>query len=205
MTDRIIAFSILCLVFGLPLGVAALFTGELILDFVFFWPLFMSVLWVTGGLYFWFQLERHWSWDNATPAPALAGEPLISILIPCFNEERNARETISAALGQRYWNVEVIAINDGSSDNTAQVLHQLAQEQPRLRVINLAENQGKAVALKADWSYSGGRVFFHYWSYQANAADLWPGLYGLRRHRRLSPTGAGGCRVLEPGYDHRGH
>lgn len=55
MTDRIIAFSILCLVFGLPLGVAALFTGELILDFVFFWPLFMSVLWITGGLYFWFQ------------------------------------------------------------------------------------------------------------------------------------------------------
>ena len=149
MTDRIIAFSILCLVFGLPLGVAALFTGELILDFVFFWPLFMSVLWVTGGLYFWFQLERHWSWDKETPPPSLAGEPLISILIPCFNEERNARETISAALDQRYKNIEVIAINDGSSDNTADVLQQLAQEQPRLRVINLAENQGKAVALEA--------------------------------------------------------
>jgi biofilm PGA synthesis N-glycosyltransferase PgaC len=143
MTDRIIAFSILCLVFGLPLGVAALFTGELILDFVFFWPLFMSVLWITGGLYFWFQLERHWSWDKDTPAPTLAGEPLISILIPCFNEGRNARETISAALDQRYENIEVIAINDGSSDNTAQVLQELAQEQPRLRVINLAENQGK--------------------------------------------------------------
>ena len=149
MTDRIIAFSILCLVFGLPLGVAALFTGELILDFVFFWPLFMSVLWITGGLYFWYQLERHWSWDKDTPAPTLAGEPLISILIPCFNEGRNARETISAALDQRYENIEVIAINDGSSDNTAQVLQELAQEQPRLRVINLAENQGKALALKA--------------------------------------------------------
>ncbi|MCS5936579.1 hypothetical protein LNO10_02800 [Klebsiella variicola subsp. variicola] len=36
MTDRIIALCILCLVFGLPLGVAAVFTGELILDFVFF-------------------------------------------------------------------------------------------------------------------------------------------------------------------------
>jgi biofilm PGA synthesis N-glycosyltransferase PgaC len=155
MTDRIIAFSILCLVFGLPLGVAALFTGELILDFVFFWPLFMSVLWVTGGLYFWFQLERHWSWDKETPPPSLAGEPLISILIPCFNEERNARETISAALDQRYKNIEVIAINDGSSDNTADVLQQLAQEQPRLRVINLAENQGKAVALKAGAAAAG--------------------------------------------------
>lgn len=95
------------------------------------------------GLYFWFQLERHWSWNRKTPAPTLEGDPLISILIPCFNEERNARETIGAALAQRYPNIEVIAINDGSSDNTAQVLQQLAQEQPRLRVIHLAENQGK--------------------------------------------------------------
>jgi biofilm PGA synthesis N-glycosyltransferase PgaC len=149
MTDRIIAFSILCLVFGLPLGVAAMFTGELILDFVFFWPLFMSVLWITGGLYFWFQLERHWPWGNDRPPPKLEGNPLISILIPCFNEEKNARETIEAALDQRYENIEVIAINDGSSDNTAQILHQLAQECSKLRVIQLAENQGKAVALKA--------------------------------------------------------
>ncbi|MCZ5115567.1 glycosyltransferase family 2 protein, partial [Escherichia coli] len=64
-------------------------------------------------------------------------------------EEKNARETISAALAQRYANLEVIAINDGSSDNTAQVLQQLAQEEPRLRVIHRAANQGKAVALKA--------------------------------------------------------
>ena len=119
MTDRIIALCILCLVFGLPLGVAAVFTGELILDFVFFWPLFMSVLWITGGLYFWFQLERHWPWGEDTPPPTLPSNPLISILIPCFNEEKNARETISAALAQRYANLEVIAINDGSSDNTA--------------------------------------------------------------------------------------
>lgn len=156
MTDRIIAFCILCLVFGLPFGAAAIFTGEFILDFVFFWPLFMSVFWITGGLYFWFQLERHWPWGNNTPPPALMNGPLISILIPCFNEEVNARETIGAALAQRYPNIEVIAINDGSSDNTAQVLQQLAQEQPHLRVINLAENQGKAVALKAGTAAARG-------------------------------------------------
>lgn len=60
MTDRIIAFLILCLVFSLPLGMAAVFTGEVMLNFVFFWPLFMSALWITGGLYFWFYRERHW-------------------------------------------------------------------------------------------------------------------------------------------------
>jgi biofilm PGA synthesis N-glycosyltransferase PgaC len=133
MTDRIIAFSILCLVFGLPLGVAAVFTGEFILDFVFFWPLFMSVLWITGGLYFWFQLERHWPWGKDTPPPELTGNPLISILIPCFNEEKNARETIEAALAQRYRNIEVIAINDGSSDETARCLTNWQRSPPAAR------------------------------------------------------------------------
>ena len=42
MTDRIIAFLILCLMFSLPFGVAVIFTGEVMLNFVFFWPLFMS-------------------------------------------------------------------------------------------------------------------------------------------------------------------
>ncbi|HAZ54399.1 MAG TPA: poly-beta-1,6 N-acetyl-D-glucosamine synthase [Franconibacter helveticus] len=149
MTDRIIAFLVLCLVFSIPLGVAAIFTGEVMLNFVFFWPLFMSALWITGGLYFWFYRERKWKWCDDAPAPELPGNPLISILIPCYNEGLNARETIEAALAQRYSNTEVIAINDGSKDNTAEVLNQLAEEYPRLRVIHLAENQGKAVALKA--------------------------------------------------------
>ncbi|WP_268606123.1 glycosyltransferase, partial [Escherichia coli] len=73
----------------------------------------------------------------------------ISVLIPCFNEGLNARETISAAMAQRYDNIEVIAINDGSSDDTAEVLDQLTLEFPRLRVIHLAQNQGKAIALQA--------------------------------------------------------
>lgn len=149
MSDRLISLLILCLVFGLPLSMAAVFTGKMLLDFVFFWPLFMSVLWMTGGLYFWFRLERHWPWGKDAPPPQLVGNPLISILIPCFNEGKNARETVEAALDQRYENIEVIAINDGSRDNTAEILNQLAQEYPKLRVIHLAANQGKAVALKA--------------------------------------------------------
>ncbi|ANI83758.1 poly-beta-1,6-N-acetyl-D-glucosamine synthase [Kosakonia oryzae] len=148
MIDRILAFLMLCLVLGLPFGAATLFTGTVILNFVFFWPLFMSALWITGGIYFWFHQERHWQWGEEVLPPELEGNPMISILIPCFNEGVNARETIEAALAQRYENFEVIAINDGSSDNTAEVLDQLACEYPTLRVIHLAENQGKAVALK---------------------------------------------------------
>jgi len=40
------------------------------------------------------------------------------VLIPCFNEEENAAETITHALALDYPDVEVIAINDGSRDGT---------------------------------------------------------------------------------------
>lgn len=145
MIDRLIAFLVLLLILGGPLGVAVVLTGEILLNFVFFYPLFMSALWMAGGSYFWLHWERHWKRQDV---PQLQGEPLVSILIPCFNEGENAHETIGAALAQSYPNIEVIAINDGSSDNTAAVLNALAAEAPRLRVLHLAHNQGKAVALR---------------------------------------------------------
>ncbi|MEJ4045868.1 poly-beta-1,6-N-acetyl-D-glucosamine synthase [Erwinia sp. SLM-02] len=148
MIDRILAFLMLCLVLSIPFGITVIYTGEVMLNFVFFWPLFMSGIWMTGGLYFWFYRERHWKWGKDVAAPELEGNPLISIIVPCYNEEANAGEALLAALGQRYSNIEVIAVNDGSKDNTAAVLDAMAASHPKLRVIHLAANQGKAIALQ---------------------------------------------------------
>lgn len=119
MLDRLLALLVLAIVLGVPLGLIFLVTGQFLMDFVFFYPLFMSGLWIAGGLYFWLHWERHWPWKDDTLPPPLEGEPLISILIPCYNEGDNAADTIHAALAQHYPNIEVIAINDGSKDNTA--------------------------------------------------------------------------------------
>ncbi|MCL7653868.1 poly-beta-1,6 N-acetyl-D-glucosamine synthase, partial [Klebsiella pneumoniae] len=73
------------------MGAPRVFTARLIPDFVFFAPRFMSVLWITGGLYFWFQLERHWPWGEATPPRTLPGNPLTWSRIPRFNGGKNAR------------------------------------------------------------------------------------------------------------------
>ncbi len=150
MKDRMIALGLLAAVLAGPLAFALALTGELLLNFVFFYPLLMSALWIAGGTYFWLHWERHWEWsaDAEGAAPLLEGNPLVSIVIPCFNEGENAAETIGAALAQRYTNIEVIAVNDGSRDATAQVLEELARDEPRLRVIHLAQNQGKAIALR---------------------------------------------------------
>src|SRR3546814_599155 len=147
MIDRLIAFLVLSIVLGAPFGLTLVLTSSALLNFVFFYPLFMSGIWMSGGMYFWLHWERKWNWRPYRP-PQLPGLPLISILIPCYNEADNAEETILAALGQEYPNIEVIAVNDGSTDGTAALFDRLAAEHDRLRVIHLAQNQGKAMALR---------------------------------------------------------
>lgn len=151
MRHRILSLFTIIFVIGLPVLVVIFFSGHIILSFLFFYPLTMSVLWMIGGLTFYFQKEIYWKWGETSQerdVPQLPENPLVSILIPCFNEGFNGKETIFAALNQNYKNIEVIAINDGSSDNTASLLNKITKIHPRLRVIHLAENQGKAMALR---------------------------------------------------------
>lgn len=116
------------------------------LSYVFLYPVLMSLLWMIGGVAFYFRYERHPHRIVSQP-PERADYPLVAVLVPCFNEEANARETIDALMGLRYPNFEVIAINDGSRDRTGEILDALADEYPQLRVIHHVRNQGKAVGL----------------------------------------------------------
>jgi len=117
-----------------------------LLSFVFWYPLLMSGAWMIGAAVFWWRWERgEPTFDAPVPLPCT---PPITVLIPCFNEEENAEETITHALALDYPEFEVIAVNDGSKDGTAAVLDRLAAHHPRLRVVHLAENQGKAMALR---------------------------------------------------------
>ncbi|WP_151723241.1 poly-beta-1,6-N-acetyl-D-glucosamine synthase [Acinetobacter junii] len=116
------------------------------IKFVFYYPLFMSYLWMMGAILFYWK-ERQ---DPPYQQPkSLELYPKVAVLIPCFNEGDNAEETISHALQLDYPNFEVIAINDGSSDNTGEVLDRLASQYEKLRVVHLAQNQGKAMGLQA--------------------------------------------------------
>jgi biofilm PGA synthesis N-glycosyltransferase PgaC len=67
--------------------------------------------------------------------------------VPCYNEAANAQETFAAAAAVDYEEFEIIAVNDGSRDDTAAVLERIAAQTPRMRVVHLAQNSGKATAL----------------------------------------------------------
>ncbi len=118
-----------------------------LLGFVFYYPLFMSYLWMIGALLYYWRVEQRL--PHYTEPRRFGPTPPLSVLIPCYNEAENAEETLNHALALDYPEFEVIAINDGSTDGTAEVLERVAAQNPRLRVVHLAQNQGKAMALQA--------------------------------------------------------
>lgn len=74
----------------------------------------------------------------------------ISVVIPCFNEGKTIHQNIKkiqAYLSQRFANFEIIAVNDGSSDNTLSELRLVQQEVP-IKIINNEENSGKGKAVR---------------------------------------------------------
>jgi cellulose synthase/poly-beta-1,6-N-acetylglucosamine synthase-like glycosyltransferase len=83
-----------------------------------------------------------------TPA-AGAFQPPLTVLIAAYNEEMVIAETLGAILRSDYsGEVEVLVVDDGSTDRTAEVVEKIAQADSRLRLIRRA-NQGKARALRA--------------------------------------------------------
>lgn len=117
-----------------------------ILTFVFIYPVLMSLFWMTGGVLFYWRIERkpHRRVDDP---PHRDEWPPVSVLVPCFNEAKQIEETIDALMSLRYPHFEVVAVNDGSTDNTGALLNALAARHSRLRVIHHVVNQGKAVGL----------------------------------------------------------
>jgi biofilm PGA synthesis N-glycosyltransferase PgaC len=120
---------------------------EFVSRFVFYYPLFMAYVWMIGGIIYFLRWELKLR-DFSIGPPALPDYPPVSILIPCYNEGENVRETIEHLLHQNYPDYEIIAINDGSKDNTLDILRELAAKYEKMRVVNLATNQGKAVGLR---------------------------------------------------------
>lgn len=72
--------------------------------------------------------------------------PPLTVVVPAFNEERVIAKTLASVLASRYPELEVLVIDDGSTDGTAAVVAAIAAAEPRLRLISTV-NGGKSAAL----------------------------------------------------------
>src|SRR5215470_17344032 len=88
-------------------------------------------------------------------------EPEISVFLPVFNEEPNLRplhEKLNQALAQLGRTAEIIYVDDGSTDDSLNVLRELAAHDSRVRVIALRRNYGQTPAMAAGIHAATGRV-----------------------------------------------
>ena len=123
--------------------------------FIFYYPLCMSMFWMLGGLLFYFRREVG---VDTKKRPELKSYPLVSVLIPAHNEEQDIADTVRSVLNTAYPHLEVIVVNDASTDNTLGVLQELSKKYSNVRVLNLEVNMGKANGLNLAYAMSKGDI-----------------------------------------------
>ncbi len=91
------------------------------------------------------------------PMPDPATGPLISVLIPCFNEEKVIESSVRRILASNWARLEVLVLDDGSQDHTAEVVRRAFADEPRVTLMAF-ENGGKARALNRGLTRASGEV-----------------------------------------------
>jgi poly-beta-1,6-N-acetyl-D-glucosamine synthase len=112
--------------------------AKLLLAFVALYPVCTAALWIAGGLLFRLLEER-----DAVEEPE-GGWPGVSVLIPAFNEEAVIGTSVVAAIASDYPELEVLVLDDGSTDDTEAAVLEASAGDPRYRVIRDPVNRGKA-------------------------------------------------------------
>ena len=131
-------------------------TVQNVLQFLFIAAIVLGVarLLVLGVL----ALIHRFRIDGRTPPmPDQAAGALISVLIPCFNEEKVIESSVRRILGSNWKNIEVLVLDDGSKDGTAEVVRKAFKDEPRVTLM-VFENGGKARALNRGLAVAKGDV-----------------------------------------------
>ena len=91
---------------------------------------------------------------NNAPVPGL-----VSIIIPVYNSEHRLASCIESALGQSYENIELLLVDDGSTDNSGQLCDEYARRDSRIHVVH-SSNGGPASARNLGIAQSKGEFLF---------------------------------------------
>lgn len=93
---------------------------------------------------------------------------LVSIITPSYNSETFIAQTISSVQNQTYQNWEMIIVDDGSSDKTVAIIKQFISNDDRIKLIELMQNSGPAVARNYAIECASGKYMAF-----LDADDIW--------------------------------
>lgn len=121
---------------------------------------------------------------------------LVSVIIPVYNREAYVGECVQSILAQSYSDFEVILIDDGSTDNTVKICRELAQEEPRIKLL-VAEHRGVSAARNVGLDEAQGEYVFFIDSDDAIHPFLLETLVGGMREKNAGISGSRIANVPE--------
>lgn len=98
--------------------------------------------------------------SSTVPVASKREPPFFSIVIPAYNIETFLPDMLSSILGQTYRNLEVIVVDDASSDRTREVTSQYAASDSRVRILSHASNKGQLTARLTGAHHASGEYLW---------------------------------------------
>lgn len=103
--------------------------------------------------------------------------PKISVIVPCYNAEKYLAECMDSIVGQEFTDMEIIAVNDGSQDDTLNILRSYEQKDGRIQVLDLPHG-GYGKAMNAGIKMATGEYVGIVESDDFISSDMYAELYG---------------------------
>ena len=123
--------------------------------FVMLYPGVMAAYWTISGILYFVFFENRAETPDFDYADG-AGMPMVSVLIPCFNEEDNLEDSIPHLLKLNYPNYELVFIDDGSRDATLEIIEKWAAREQKIVALTQS-NSGKAAAMNNGLKHARGQ------------------------------------------------
>ena len=108
----------------------------------------------------------------------------ISVIIPIFNSEKYLRDCLDSVIGQTFTDIEIICINDGSTDASSTILEEYGKSDERIRIFN-QENGGSSSARNAGLDNANGKYIYFADSDDYLEADTLEKCYNLSEEKNL--------------------
>lgn len=123
-----------------------------VLPIIYLFYMFVSIYFLFFFLILYFNNRK-----NLFESPHTEKEYSVSVLVPAYNEEKTIEDTINSIFEIDYPITEVIAINDGSSDKTKEIIKGLLKKYPKLKLLD-KKNSGKGDSLNQGIKMAKGEL-----------------------------------------------
>lgn len=92
----------------------------------------------------------------------MSASPLVSVVCLCYNHAPFLRQALDSVLAQSYPNIEVVVVDDCSTDNSVAIIEEYLRKHPQINFISTGHNRGNTAAFNLGWRASRGEYIIDF-------------------------------------------